>query len=135
MTAECPHFRVRRRVSLLGCSSDGVTPNARYGVHSRSVPLFLRFSCRQIPEVGAVCGKAARTGSVRGAHSNMCPYRDPYYVREAFHRREQRATLALREQSGKADWAIAEIKSLSKKFEDASIEANELFHKHLAHRR
>ena len=34
-------------------------------------------ACRQIPEVGAVCGKATRTGSVRGAHSNMCPYRDP----------------------------------------------------------
>ena len=31
---------------------------------------------RQLLEVGAVCGKAARTGSVRGAHSNMCPYRD-----------------------------------------------------------
>ena len=33
-------------------------------------------ACRQTPEVGAVCGKAARTGSVRGAHSNMRPYRD-----------------------------------------------------------
>ena len=32
---------------------------------------------RHTPEVGAVCGKAARTGSVRGAHSNMRPYRDP----------------------------------------------------------
>jgi hypothetical protein len=36
---------------------------------------------RQLPKVGAVCGKAARTGSVRGAHSNMRPYRDPDFVR------------------------------------------------------
>jgi hypothetical protein len=33
------------------------------------------------------------------------------------------------------DWNIAEISSLAKEFEAASIEANELFHKHLAHRR
>ena len=35
----------------------------------------------------------------------------------------------------KVDWTIDEINSLAKQFEDASIEANELFHKHLAHRR
>ena len=37
--------------------------------------------------------------------------------------------------AGKVDWTIAEINSLAKQFEDASIEAGELFHEHLAHRR
>jgi hypothetical protein len=46
------------------------------GPHTAAVQLWLS---RQIPEVGAVCGKAARTGSVRGAHSNVCPYRDTHY--------------------------------------------------------
>jgi hypothetical protein len=46
------------------------------GPHTASL---LYTACRQIPEVGAVCGKAARTGSVRGAHSNMRPYRDLHY--------------------------------------------------------
>ncbi len=32
--------------------------------------------CRQTPEAGAVCGRAARTGSVRGARSNARPYRN-----------------------------------------------------------
>ena len=51
------------------------------GPHTASL---LYWACRQTPKVGAVCGKAARTGSVRGAHSNMRPYRDPYY-RDLFH--------------------------------------------------
>jgi hypothetical protein len=37
--------------------------------------VYARFAVKY-PRVGAVCGKAARTGSVRGAHSNMRPYRD-----------------------------------------------------------
>ena len=40
---------------------------------SRLIP-----ACRQIPQGGAVCGKAARTGSVRSAHSIMRPCRDLY---------------------------------------------------------
>jgi hypothetical protein len=42
--------------------------------------VYARFAVKY-PRVGAVCGKAARTGSVRGAHSNMRPYRDLYLIR------------------------------------------------------
>jgi hypothetical protein len=37
--------------------------------------------------------------------------------------------------AAKVDWTLAEINSLTKQFEAASIEAGELFHEHLAHRR
>lgn len=37
--------------------------------------------------------------------------------------------------AAKVDWTLDEIIATGKQFEDASIEANELFHKHLTHRR
>jgi hypothetical protein len=48
-------------------------------------------------------------------------------------KREQR--LSYPGKAAKVDWTLAELTSVAKQFEDASIEANELFHKHLAHRR
>jgi hypothetical protein len=37
--------------------------------------------------------------------------------------------------AARVDWTLDEIVSVAKQFEDASIEANELFHEHLAHRK
>jgi hypothetical protein len=37
--------------------------------------------------------------------------------------------------TGKTDWTVDKITALAKEFEAASIEAAELFHNHLAHRR
>ncbi len=59
---------------------------ARYGQTGGSLaaqaphipPLAAAAFSRQTPKVGAVCGNAGRTGSVRGARSNARPYRDLY---------------------------------------------------------
>src|SRR5580692_489573 len=67
---------VERRAGTKGNAGQHSTYRAQYRASVSQVQERIRHVRRQTPEVGAVCGKAARTDLCGGALSNGRPYRD-----------------------------------------------------------
>lgn len=67
----------------------------------------------------AIQYKESRPGCAGSSKSKSGPTQEPYY------------RLSRMGKDGKEDWTIGEINAVAKKFEEASVEAGVLLHKHL----
>ena len=73
---------VERRAGTKGNANQQSTPRTPSRISVTKALERMRQGLPPIPEVGAVCGKAARTDLCGGALSNERPYRDPGQARD-----------------------------------------------------